>query len=78
MNFMRYETSGDYATATRFLQMPRGQNLAELTKQFRILYPNFQGSINLVSNDPNGTVETGLPIGQERVGVLTVGDTPPT
>ena len=75
INFMKYETSGDYATATRFLQMPRGQNLAELTKEFRILYPNFQGSINLVSNDPNGSVETGLPIGQERAGVLTVGDT---
>ena len=73
INFMKYDTSGDYITAARFLQLPPGENLAELTKEFRVLYPNFQGSINLVSDDPNGSVEAGLPPGQERVGVLTVG-----
>ena len=72
INFMRYETSGDYATAARFLQLPPGENLAQLTKEFRMLYPNFQGTINLVSDDPNGSVEAGLPPGQERVGVLAV------
>jgi MscS family membrane protein len=75
MNFMKYETSGDYAIAARFLQLPPGESIAELTKEFRVLYPNFQSSINLVSDDPNGSVEAGLPIGQERVGVLTVGGT---
>jgi MscS family membrane protein len=75
INFMKYETSGDYITAARFLQLPPGENLPELTKEFRALYPNFQGSINLVSDDPNGSVEPGLPPGQERVGVLKVGDT---
>ena len=75
MNFMKYDTSGDYITAARFLQLPPGENLSELTKEFRVLYPNFQGSINLVSDDPNGTVEAGLPPGQERVGVLSVGGT---
>ena len=69
---MKYETSGDYVTAARFLQLPPGENLAQLTKEFRVLYPNFQGSINLVSDDPNGSVEAGLPPGQERVGVLSV------
>ena len=73
INFMKYDTSGDYITAARFLQLPPGENLAELTKEFRVLYPNFQGSINLVSDDPNGSVEAGLPPGQERVGVLSVG-----
>ena len=46
----------------------------ELIKEFRALYPNFQGRINLISDDPNGSVEPGLPPGQERVGVLKVGD----
>src|ERR1700722_6594797 len=75
INFMKYDTSGDYATAAHFLELPPGEDVAELTKEFRVLYPNFQGSINLVSDDPNGSVEAGLPIGQERVGVLTVGGT---
>src|SRR5271168_1377823 len=75
LNFMKYEASGDYATAARFLQLPPGENLAQLTKEFRMLYPNFQGSINLLSNDPNGSVEVGLPLGQVRAGVMTVGST---
>ena len=78
INFMKYETSGDYATAARFLQLPPGENLPELIKEFRALYPNFQGSINLISDDPNGSVEPGLPPGQERVGVMKVGDAPQT
>src|SRR6202451_1026648 len=75
MNLMKYEASGDYATAARFVQLPPSANLAQITKEFRALYPDFQGSVNLVSDDPNGSVEAGLPIGQERVGVLTVGGT---
>ena len=73
MNFLKYEASGDYTTAARFLQLPPGENLAQLTKEFRLLYPNFQGSINLLSDDPNGSVEAGLPPGQVRAGVVTVG-----
>jgi MscS family membrane protein len=72
IRFLKYEVNGDYATAARFLQMPPGQNLAELTKELRMLYPNFQGNINLLSDDPNGTVEAGLPPGQVRAGVMTV------
>jgi MscS family membrane protein len=75
MNLMKYEASGDYATAARFVQLPPSANLAQITKEFRALYPDFQGSVNLVSDDPNGSVETGLPFGQQRVGVITVGDT---
>ncbi len=71
LNLMKYEATGDYATAARFLQLPPDENVVELTKEFRILSPNFQGSINLVSDDPNGSVEAGLPPGQVRAGVLT-------
>jgi MscS family membrane protein len=72
MNFWKYEGSGDYATAARFLQLPPGQSLAELTPEIRKLDPNFQGSVNLLSDDPNGSVEAGLPPGQVRAGVVTV------
>ena len=75
LNLMKYEASGDYTTAARFLQLPPGENLAQLTKEFRVLNPNFQGSINLLSDDPNGSVEAGLPPGQVRAGVVTVGGT---
>jgi len=75
INLMKYEASGDYTTAARFLQLPPGENLVYLTKEFRTLSPNFQGSINLLSDDPNGSVAAGLPPGQVRAGVVTVGDT---
>jgi len=74
IGFLKYESIGDYVTASRYLQLPPDLHLPELSKEFRKLYPNFQGSINMVSDDPNGTVETGLPPGQERAGVVTVDD----
>ncbi len=74
IGFLKYETSGNYATAARFLQLPPGQdtNLSQLAKEMQTLHTDFQGSINLLSDDPNGTVEAGLPLGQVRAGVLTV------
>jgi MscS family membrane protein len=72
IGFLKYGAIGDYATASHFLQLPPGESLAELTPEIRTLYPNFQGSINLLSDDPNGTVEAGLPPGQVRAGVVTV------
>jgi MscS family membrane protein len=77
IGFLRYESSGDYETASRYLQLPRGQhiNLAQFAKQLHSLTPDFQGNINLISDDPNGSVEPGLPLGQVRAGVVTVGGT---
>jgi MscS family membrane protein len=72
ISFLKYEASGDNATSARFLQIPPGQNLEELTKEVRELYPYFQGSVNLLSDDPNGSVDAGLPPGQVRAGVITV------
>ena len=72
MGFLKYQAIGDYATAARFLQLPPDQNPVELTKELRTLYPDFQSSINLLSDDPNGTVETGLSPGQVSAGVITV------
>jgi MscS family membrane protein len=72
INFLKYEGRGNYATAARFLQLPPGENLEQLSKEFQILDPKFQGNINMLSDDPNGTVEAGLPPGQVRAGVVTV------
>ena len=63
IGFLKYERRGDYATAARYLQLPPGQdtNMVQFAKELRVLYPSFQGSINLLSDDPNGTVESALP-----------------
>ena len=67
----------DYETAARYFQPARGQksNLTEVAKQFQALQEKFEGNIGLLSDDPNGTIETGLPPGQVRAGVLVVGGT---
>jgi MscS family membrane protein len=44
-----------------------------LAREIRALHGRFKGDIALLSNEPNGTVEAGLPPGEERVGVLQVG-----
>jgi MscS family membrane protein len=77
IGFLKYEASGDNATAARFLQVPppgQNTNLAQLAKEMRTLYTDFQGSINLLSDDPNGTADAGLPLGQVRAGAVTVDD----
>ena len=77
MGFLRYEDTGDYSTAAHYLQLPPGQhpNLVQLARELRVLSAKFKGNINLLSDDPNGTVESGLPPGQVRAGVMVVGET---
>jgi MscS family membrane protein len=77
IGFLRYEAAGDFDTAARFLQLPPGQhvNMAQFAKELHRLYPDFQGNVNLLSDDPNGSVEPGLPLGHARAGVVTVGGT---
>src|SRR5271157_4038511 len=77
MGLLKYSERQDFATAARYLQLPPGQdtNLAELAKKFLTLHSRFKGNVDLLSDDPNGTVESGLPPGQARAGVFSVGGT---
>src|SRR5271165_3818173 len=77
MGLLKYAERQDFATAARYLQLPPGQdaNLAELAKKFLALHSRFKGNVDLLSDDPNGTVEAGLPPGQVRAGVFSVGGT---
>jgi MscS family membrane protein len=77
MGLLKSGEREDYETAVRYLQPAPGQdtNLEELAKELHALHRTFKGSIGLLSDDPNGTVEPGLPPGQIRAGVLTVGGT---
>jgi arylsulfatase len=45
----------------------------QLAMEFRALRHAFNGNPDLLSDDPNGTVEAGLPLGQVRAGVFVVG-----
>ena len=65
----------DYATAARYLQPTPGVNLIEAVKQALALRSYFEGDLVLLSDEPNGTVEAGLPPGEQRVGTLKVDGT---
>jgi MscS family membrane protein len=77
MGLLKYAERQDFATAARYLQLPPGQdtNVSQLAKEFQALRHRFQGDIDLLSDDPEGTVEAGLPPGEVRAGVISVGGT---
>jgi MscS family membrane protein len=77
MGFLKYEDRDDFSTAARYLQPTPGRDtkLTQRAKEFQALHPSFKGNLGLLSDDPNGRVEPGLPPGQVRAGVLAVGGT---
>jgi MscS family membrane protein len=50
-------------------------DLVRVARELSALRANFKGNIDLLSDDPEGAVEAGLPPGEVRAGVITVGDT---
>jgi MscS family membrane protein len=75
MGLLKSAEHEDYETAARYLQPIPGQNtsLPKLAKALHALHRRYKGNIVLLSDDPNGTIEPGLPPGEVRAGVLTVG-----
>jgi MscS family membrane protein len=75
MGFLKYAEHDDFSTAAQYLQPTPGSDidLTERAREFQGLHPNFKGNLGLLSDDPNGTVESGLAQGQVRAGVLAVG-----
>jgi MscS family membrane protein len=73
--FLMHEQREDFVTAARYLEAPPGRktNLPEVARELAALRGRFKSNLALVSDDPNGTVEAGLPPGQVRAGVLQVG-----
>ena len=74
MSFLKYGERQDFATAARFLQPVPGQDidLVERAREIQALHRWFKGDVDLLSDDPNGTVEAGLPPGEVRAGVFAV------
>ena len=77
MGALKYAERQDFATVARYLQPPSGQetNLVQVAKEFQALHSRFKGNVDLLSDDPKGTVEAGLPPGKVRAGVISVGST---
>lgn len=77
ISLLHYEGREDFATAARYLQPTPGRNtdLEQRAKELKALHSKFQSNIALLSDDPEGTVASGLPQGMVRAGVLAVGDT---
>lgn len=77
MGLLKYSASQDFSNAARYLQPTPGHDtsLVQRAKELQALHSRFKGDIALLSDDPNGNVEAGLPLGQVRAGVLVVGAT---
>ena len=74
MGLLRYTEHEDYENAARYLQTPEpNTNLTQRAKELRALLRKFKSNIALLSDDPKGVIEPGLPPGQVRAGVLVVG-----
>src|SRR4051794_32887801 len=70
MGLLKYGGRQDFATAARYLQPTPGQDtdLVQRAKEFQALHTRLKSNVGLVSDDPNGTVEAGLPPGEVRGG----------
>jgi MscS family membrane protein len=77
MGLLKYEEQDDFATAARYLQPApdRNTDLVQRAKEMQALRGRFKGEIALLSDDPKGAVEAGLPLGEVRAGDLAVGGT---
>jgi MscS family membrane protein len=77
MGLLKCSELQDFANAARYLQptTDKDTNLVQRAKELQALHSRFRGDIALLSDDPDGSVEAGLPPGQVRAGVLVVGGT---
>lgn len=77
MGLLKCGERRDYATSARYLQLDPGQRTdpVQLASELQSLRTRFKGNIDLLSNEPSGAVEAGLPPGEVRAGVVEVGTT---
>jgi MscS family membrane protein len=77
MGLLRYAEHRDFATAAHYLQPTPAQDtdLVQRARELQALHAKFKGNIDLLSDEPSGSVEVGLPPGEVRVGVIEVGAT---
>jgi MscS family membrane protein len=67
----------DFATAALYMQSDPAHPLdrVQIAREVSALRTYFKGNVDLLSDVPAGEIEDGLPPGEVRAGVITVGDT---
>jgi MscS family membrane protein len=77
MGLLKYGERRDYATAARYMQLDpsHGMDTVQLAKQIQALRTKFKDNLDILSDEPNGSVEAGLLQGEVRAGVIEVGST---
>jgi MscS family membrane protein len=75
--FLKAATSGDYSIAAQYLQMSpahRQANGEEIAMKLKFVLDNdFLGNYNRF-NQPEGTPQEGVPLGHQRLGMMSAGD----
>ncbi len=77
VGLLKYGERRDYAIAARYMQLDPGQStdVASLARELLALRTRFKGNLDLLNDEPNGSVDSGLPQDELRVGVIEVGST---
>jgi MscS family membrane protein len=76
--FLQAAQSGNYSTASQYLQLSaarrqtQGEDVA--TKLKVVIDRCFSGDLRRISNQPDGTPQEGIPLDKQRFGTLTAGD----
>ena len=76
--FLQAAQSGNYSTASQYLQMSaakrqtQGEDIASKLKV--VIDRSFSGDLRRISNQPDGTPQEGMPMDKQRVGSLIAGD----
>jgi MscS family membrane protein len=76
--FLQAAQAGNYSTAVQYLQMSaarrqsQGEDLAAKLKL--VIDRAFTGNLRKISDEPEGTLQEGMPLGRQRVGSLSAGD----
>ena len=76
--FTRAAYSGNFVSAARHMQVPpkQGRNTEELARNLNELMDRYFDRVATVSNSPEGALDDGLPLDQEKVGPLEIGGEP--
>jgi MscS family membrane protein len=76
--FLQAAQSGNYATASQYLQMTAAKRASQgpqlATKLKTVMDRAFIGNLRQISNKPEGTAQEGASLDQQHVGALVAGD----
>ncbi len=70
--FVRHARREDYATAAQYLQTNSGRAETEAQELQELMDLRFKGSLDFISDKPEGNVDDGLGLDRDRVGIVDV------